>query len=244
MPTIKEETSKNTRDYDIPMNERIVYDIINDSSMYLPTKGKIYEKAFFADKLKELEIGIKVDTEVYANNLLLALKRSASGHNREFDPAKIKEFFDLMLTDFTNCARKLDEISGGTTSAVNYKISNGLIDPLKFVTAMFSKLIVNIDECITKYGVSMKSVDATEDVLNKATYTSVFYESESYWVKLNEEQKKLYDSGKDLFSKESLSLNIKKLRAFKSRVIRIYNKCFGKDSIYAPFNLHDSIITR
>lgn len=246
MPAIKEETSRNPRDYDIPLNERIVYDIISvDLNINLPSKSKIYEKAFFADKLKELEIGIKVNTENYASNLLLALKRSASARGKSFDPAKIKEEFGWMMEDYNNCARKLYEIAPDDRFH-NYKLTSGLTDPLKFITVMFNRCIINIDECINKCSISIKSVDSTEDILNKASYTSTLYDpkDEEQWFHLSEEQEKIYNSGKDIFSKESLSLNIKKLRTFRSRVIRIYNKCFGKDSIYASFNLHDAIINR
>lgn len=236
MPTLTETTSKNPRDYDIPLNERIVYDIIEDLIIPGYGKWKLYEKSFFTDKLKELEVDLTVATESFCSNLILALKKTAQAHNVEFNPKDIKKVYEFMIEDYTNCARKMCEIEG---ESVSYKIRNGLIDPLKYATVMFNRILINIDECIIRCSTAIKSVNSPEDILNKVNYTDAIY-GEHDWVKLSEEQDKLIKSGKDLFSKESLLLNIKKLRTLKSRVLRIFNKHFGKDSIYAFANLHDA----
>lgn len=237
MPALTEMTSKNHRDYDIPLNERIVFDIFTNSHIDFPAEWKLYEKAFFTDKLKQVEIDLKTDTETYCNDLILAMKKASEARKFTFDPKNVKKSYDAAVEDYNNCHRKMCEIDPRNE---DYRFVKGLSDPLKAATFKFNQILRIIDTNIIRCSTAIKAVDASEDVLNKVNYTDVFYDNEeNSWIKLNEEQEKIIKSGKDLFSRESLSLNIKKLRTLRSRVLRIFNKHFGKDSIYAFANLQE-----
>lgn len=236
MPALKEETSKNPRDYDIPMNERIVYDIIEDAFISIPNSSKLFEKAFFTDKLKELEISFKTQIDNYCSDMLLAMRRSAEARNLDPKTTDIKKLYQCVTEDYEHCAQKISEIN---PTIISWKVRNFEYGFLKYVTILTNKYIREIDHTINRCLIGIKSVDSTEEVLNKATYTSALYDPDCDWVALSKEQKKLYDEGKEILSKDTLLLNVKKLRSLKARVIRIYNKSFGKDSIYAPFELQD-----
>lgn len=236
MPALKEETSKNPRDYDIPMNERIVFDIIEDAFISIPNSGKLFEKAFFTDKLKELEISFKTQIDNYCSDMLLAMRRSADARDIDVNSTDIKKLYQYVNEDYEHCAQKMVKIN---PNIISWKVRNFEYGFLKYVTIVTNKYIREIDHTINKCLTSIKSVDSSEEILNKATYTSALYDPDNDWVELSKEQKKLYDEGKEIFSKETLLLNVKKLRSLKARVIRIYNKAFGKDSIYAPFELQD-----
>ncbi len=229
-------TPININDYNIPIYKRIINDTLKNLSLYQLREMKLYEKSFVTNKLKELEISIKIATTTYANELLSAMKRSADAHKIEFVEKNMKSILDSMMHDWIDCATKIDG-TRADGSVNTWHLAGG--SPLDTVTVTFCKYIRTIDNCIERIISSIKSVDATEDMLNKATYTSAIMDDIDSWVRLNEEQEKLYRSGKDVFDKESLMLNVRKLRTFKSRVIRIFNKTFGKDSVFAPFNLHD-----
>lgn len=228
--------TSNPNDYNIPIYERIINDTLKNLSLHRLSEMKLYEKSFITNKLKELEISIKIATTTYANELLSAMKRSANVHKIEFVEKNMKTILDSMMNDWIDCATKID--GARKDGSVNtWHLANGT--PLDTATVIFCQYIRTIDNCIERIISSIKSVDATEDILNKATYTSAIMDDIDSWVSLNEEQEKLYKSGKDVFDKESLMLNVRKLRTFKSRIIRIFNKTFGKDSVFAPFNLHD-----
>lgn len=223
---------------DVPLNERLVYDTISNAFIPSPRNDKIYQNAFFSDKLKEMEVNLKANTDAFVYDINMAMKKTAEFHKITFNNNKIDVVYKQMMKDFFSCASKLNK--SVSPENYSYKTGEGIADPLKYASVIFTRYVRNIDVCINKCLAIVKSVDATEDVLNKANYTSILLNDDSLsWMKLSEEQEKLYKSGKDIFSKESFMLNIKKLRTFKARVVRIFNKAFGKDSIFAPFNLHD-----
>lgn len=230
MPALTEETSRNPRDYDIPLHECIVYDIIDNLDIVTKSSARVYEHAFFADKLKEDEIAYKSSIETAHSDIILAIKRSCEARKTEFKPENIKKQLEFVIEDAEDCCRKLDSIRRG-----NY--NSGIVNPLNRVYYNTDRYIRTIDTCISRCLTVVKSVDSNEDILNKANYSTALQWAADDYINLSEEQEKLYKSGKDIFSRESLMLNIKKLRTFRSRIVRIFNKSFGKDSIFAPFNL-------
>ena len=107
---------------------------------------------------------------------------------------------------------------------------------------MFNLLITHfhtIDKSIVKLSTAIKSVESEDPQLNKVNYTDILTFEDCY-NSFSEEQNKLIREGKDIFSKEMLSIDIKMLRTFKSRVLRIFNKYFGKDSYFGPLGIQDA----
>ena len=93
-----------------------------------------------------------------------------------------------------------------------------------------------------------KVVDATDERFNKASVKTVLNENEklclydnSYWTELETIEKELEAKEVDPYSPEYGKLIIKRLNSFKADVISAFNKYYGKNSVFAEFELSDMI---
>ena len=134
----------------------------------------------------------------------------------------------VMIDDYKSYSEFKQDCSVAATSA-------NVIDN---IVIKFNKIITTIDRIIVKLSTAIKSVESEDPQLNKVNYVDIL-NFECYST-FSEEQNKLIREGKDIFSKEMLSIDIKMLRTFKSRVLRIFNKYFGKDSYFGPLNKQDA----
>ena len=156
------------------------------------------------------------------------MKRTAKYHNIDFDNADVSKLYKMMIDDFKAYREfRHEQITVENTNTIDN------------IVVSFNKIMATIDKSIVKLSTAIKSVESEDPQLNKVNYTDILTFEDCY-NSFSEEQNKLIREGKDIFSKEMLSIDIKMLRTFKSRVLRIFNKYFGKDSYFGPLGIQDA----
>ena len=180
------------------------------------------------------KINLKISTEIAADEIIGCMKRSAKYHNVEFENMDVKKLYEMMINDYRSYFNKLKNIKSNIYCNTE---KSSIIDN---IIVRFNNILRVIDNTIIKLSTTIKSVECEDPQLNKTNYNATLIETATDYFSFNEEQNKLIKEGKDIFSKEMLSLDIKMLRTFKSRVLRIFNKYFGKDSYFGPLNMHDA----
>lgn len=189
----------------------------------------------FLGKLKETAGTIKVKLEMLSEDYYSILLRCAKKNNMNKD-APIGDIIEQSMNDYVKW-----NISANRGSEAIYKnaiVCGGVVNDVR-------RLIDNIDKVIRRLQESIKTADSSDDRIGKTNYENAFsiYNISDYGdVSSNmKELNKIY-TGKEPFSKESVQLKIKTMRAFKSIVINIFNKTFGKNSPFAELNLIDDLI--
>lgn len=221
------------KEFDDCLPERLIYDTIESINISFPY-SRFGQYCYVSNKLKEIEINLKISTEIAADEIIGCMKRSAKYHNVEFENMDVKKLYEMMINDYRSYINKLQNIK----SSMYYNSEKSSI--INNITAQFNRILRVIDDTIIKLSTTIKSVECEDPQLNKTNYTATLIEAPADYFSFSEEQNKLIKEGKDIFSKEMLSLDIKMLRTFKSRVLRIFNKYFGKDSYFGPLNMHDA----
>lgn len=215
------------KEFDNCLPVRLIYESLSSISIHFPY-WKFDQYCYISNKVKEAEINLKISTEIASNEIINCMKRTAKYHNVDFDNADVSKLYKMMIDDYKSYSEfKQDHLVASTSANI---IDN--------IVVKFNKIITIIDRIIVKLSTAIKSVESEDPQLNKVNYVDIL-NFECYNT-FSEEQNKLIREGKDVFSKEMLSIDIKILRTFKSRVLRIFNKYFGKDSYFGPLNMHDA----
>ena len=215
------------KDFDNCLPLRLNYEALSTICISFP-HWKFDHYCYMSNKLKEVEVNLKISTEIAHNELINCMKRTAKYHNIEFDGADVSKLYKIMIDDM----KAYREFRHEQILMVNTDIINNIV-------VNFNKIMTTIDKSIVKLATTIKSVESDDPQLNKVNYTDILTFEDCY-NSFSEEQNKLIREGKDIFSKEMLSIDIKMLRTFKSRVLRIFNKYFGKDSYFGPLGIQDA----
>lgn len=228
----------NFKEFDDILPEKLIYETINDVNIRFPL-SRFDEYCYVSHKLREIEINLKISTEVAADDIVGCMKRSAKYHNVDFDKTDVPKLYKMMCEDCRSYATKYVQFTQNDHNSGYWKwCATKTANVIHEITIQYNKILKKIDSTITELSTTIKSVEVDEQQLNKVNYNDVL--GFDHYHNYSEEQNKLLKEGKDIFSKEMILLDIKQLRTFKSRVLRIYNKYFGKDSYFGPLNLQDA----
>ena len=220
-------STEEKKDFDNCLPLRLNYEALISIYITFP-HWKFDQYCYVSNKLKEVEVNLKISTEIAHNELINCMKRTAKYHNIDFDNADVSKLYKMMIDDFKAYREfRHEQIIVANTNTIDNIVVN------------FNKIMATIDKSIVKLSTAIKSVESEDPQLNKVNYTDILTFEDCY-NSFSEEQNKLIREGKDIFSKEMLSIDIKMLRTFKSRVLRIFNKYFGKDSYFGPLGIQDA----
>ena len=190
---------------------------------------RISSAAMKGDELKELS----VITRSSFMNSSSDLYKLFNAYKNKFKPnASIKEIAEEMFKEHLK--------------TMNREYSYNVPDP--FSTAIFSvnSALRTINNQIEFIRASYKVADSNDERFNKATVKSILKEDatssyNSSWSEIEKIEEELNAKKVDPYSPEYGKLIIKRLNSFKADIISAFNKYFGKNSVFAEFNLSDMI---
>jgi len=212
---------------------RLIYETLNAVNISTrEPRYRLFKAAFDTCKLKEYEILYKLILEENARYITNAMKISAKYHGFDFETIPVIKLRELLFKDYNDYYLKLiqnDSKHYFTERENKFVFTTIVVNYYKYMDA--------IDNAIASLRTMIKSVESKEEILNTPRYGEIL-RGEDYYD-LSTEQQKLLNEGKDIFSKEIISLGIKKLSTFKTRLQRHFNHYFGKDSYFGPLNLLD-----
>lgn len=133
-----------------------------------------------------------------------------------------------------------------------YQSNNGFAacknaDPLSRAVSNINSALRIINNQIEFIRVSYKVSDSNDERFNKATVKSILKSDADLniyctsWDELEKIESELNAAKIDPYSPEYGKLIIKRLNSFKADIISAFNKYFGKNSVFAEFNLSDMI---
>lgn len=120
-------------------------------------------------------------------------------------------------------------------------------DPLSRAVSNINSALRIINNQIEFIRVSYKVSDSNDERFNKATVKSILKSDANInmyctsWDEIEKIESELNDAKIDPYSPEYGKLIIKRLNSFKADIISAFNKYFGKNSVFAEFNLSDMI---
>ena len=119
-------------------------------------------------------------------------------------------------------------------------------DPFSKVVSSMNTALRTINNQIEFIRTSYKVADSNDERFNKASVKSILKEDSvivynSDWSELERIEMDLNTKKIDPYSPEYGKLIIKRLNSFKADIISAFNKYFGKNSVFAEFNLSDMI---
>lgn len=120
-------------------------------------------------------------------------------------------------------------------------------DPLSRAVSNINSALRIINNQIEFIRVSYKVSDSNDERFNKATVKSILKSDADLniyctsWDELEKIESELNAAKIDPYSPEYGKLIIKRLNSFKADIISAFNKYFGKNSVFAEFNLSDMI---
>jgi hypothetical protein len=138
-----------------------------------------------------------------------------------------------------------DEYSKMYPSDNGFPYRNG--DPLSNAVSNINAALRVINSQIEFIRTSYKVSDSTDERFNKATVKSILKSDASLnnycssWDELEKIEAELNAAKIDPYSPEYGKLIIKRLNSFKADIISAFNKYFGKNSVFAEFNLSDML---
>lgn len=185
--------------------------------------------AMKGDELKELS----VITRSSLMNSSSDLYKLFNAYKNKFKPnASIKEI--------------AEEIAKEHLKTINNEYSNNVPDPFSKAISSVNSALRTINNQIEFIRTSYKVVDSNDERFNKVTVKSILKEDAacSYptsWSEIEKIEEELNAKKVDPYSPEYGKLIIKRLNSFKADVISAFNKYFGKNSVFAEFNLSDMI---
>lgn len=185
--------------------------------------------AMKGDELKELS----VITRSSLMNSSSDLYKLFNAYKNKFKPnASIKEI--------------AEEIAKEHLKTINNEYSNNVPDPFSKAISSVNSALRTINNQIEFIRTSYKVADSNDERFNKATVKSILKEDAtcSYptsWSEIEKIEEELNAKKVDPYSPEYGKLIIKRLNSFKADVISAFNKYFGKNSVFAEFNLSDMI---
>ena len=190
---------------------------------------RISGAAMKGDELKELSV-------IMRSNLMNSssdLYKLFNSYKNKFKPnASIKEI--------------AEEIAKEHIKTINHEYSYDVPDPFSKAISSVNSALRTINNQIEFIRASYKVADSNDERFNKATVKSIFKEDatssyNSSWSEIEKIEEELNAKKVDPYSPEYGKLIIKRLNSFKADVISAFNKYFGKNSVFAEFNLSDMI---
>ena len=185
--------------------------------------------AMKGDELKELS----VITRSSLMNSSSDLYKLFNAYKNKFKPnASIKEI--------------AEEIAKEHLKTLNPDYSFNVSDPFTKAISSVNSALRTINNQIEFIRASYKVVDSNDERFNKATVKSILKEDtvssyDSSWSELEKIETDLNAKKIDPYSPEYGKLIIKRLNSFKADIISAFNKYFGKNSVFAEFNLSDML---
>ena len=190
---------------------------------------RISSAAMKGDELKELS----VITRSSFMNSSSDLYKLFNAYKNKFKPnASIKEIAEEMSKEHL---KPMDR-------EYSYKVP----DPFSTAISSVNSALRTINNQIEFIRASYKVADSNDERFNKATVKSILKEDatssyNSSWSEIEKIEEELNAKKVDPYSPEYGKLIIKRLNSFKADIISAFNKYFGKNSVFAEFNLSDMI---
>ena len=190
---------------------------------------RISGAAMKGDELKELSV-------IMRSNLM----NSSSDLYKLFNAYKNKFKLNVSIKEIA------EEISKEYLKTINREYSYDDPDPFSKAISSVNSALRTINNQIEFIRASYKVADSNDERFNKATVKSILKEDiisscGSNWSELDKIEEELNAKKVDPYSPEYGKLIIKRLNSFKADVISAFNKYFGKNSVFAEFNLSDMI---
>ena len=185
--------------------------------------------AMKGDELKELS----VITRSSLMNSSSDIYKLFNAYKNKFKPnASIKEI--------------AEEIAKEHLKTMNPEHSYNVPDPFSKAISSVNSALRTINNQIEFIRASYKVADSNDERFNKATVKSILKEDtvssyDSSWSEIERIEAELNTKKVDPYSPEYGKLIIKRLNSFKADIISAFNKYFGKNSVFAEFNLSDMI---
>lgn len=185
--------------------------------------------AMKGDELKELS----VITRSSLMNSSSDIYKLYNAYKNKFKPnATIKEI--------------AEEIAKEHLKTMNPEYSHNVSDPFSKAVSSVNSALRTINNQIEFIRASYKVADSNDERFNKATVKSILKEDtvstyDSSWSEIERIEAELNTKKVDPYSPEYGKLIIKRLNSFKADIISAFNKYFGKNSVFAEFNLSDMI---
>ena len=190
---------------------------------------RISSAAMKGDELKELSVIMRSSLMNSSSDLY----KLFNAYKNKFKPnASIKEI--------------AEEISKEYLKTINREYSYDVPDPFSKAISSLNSALRTINNQIEFIRVSYKVADSNDERFNKATVKSILKEDatssyNSSWSEIEKIEEELNAKKVDPYSPEYGKLIIKRLNSFKADIISAFNKYFGKNSVFAEFNLSDMI---
>lgn len=190
---------------------------------------RISSAAMKGDELKELS----VITRSSFMNSSSDLYKLFNAYKNKFKPnASIKEIAEEMFKEHLK--------------PMNREYSYNVPDPFSKAISSVNSALRTINNQIEFIRASYKVADSNDERFNKATVKSILKEDatssyNSSWSEIEKIEEELNVKKVDPYSPEYGKLIIKRLNSFKADIISAFNKYFGKNSVFAEFNLSDMI---
>lgn len=194
-----------------------------------PIIRRIPGAAMKGDELKELS----VITRSSLMNSSSDIYKLYNAYKNKFKPnATIKEI--------------AEEIAKEHLKTMNPEYSHNVSDPFSKAVSSVNSALRTINNQIEFIRASYKVADSNDERFNKATVKSILKEDtvstyDSSWSEIERIEAELNTKKVDPYSPEYGKLIIKRLNSFKADIISAFNKYFGKNSVFAEFNLSDMI---
>ena len=139
-----------------------------------------------------------------------------------------------------------EEIAKEYLKTKNPAYLSNVPDPFSKVVSDINSTLRTINNQIEFIRTSYKVVDSNDERFNKATVKSILKEDsfssyDSSWSEIDTIEARLKTKKVDPYSPEYGKLIITRLNSFKADVISAFNKYYGKNSVFAEFNLSDMI---
>ena len=139
-----------------------------------------------------------------------------------------------------------EEISKEHLKMMSREYSHDVPDPFSKAISSVNSALRTINNQIEFIRASYKVADSNDERFNKATVKSILKEDatssyNSSWSEIEKIEEELNAKKVDPYSPEYRKLIIKRLNSFKADIISAFNKYFGKNSVFAEFNLSDMI---
>ena len=139
-----------------------------------------------------------------------------------------------------------EEISKEHLKMMSREYSHDVPDPFSKAISSVNSALRTINNQIEFIRASYKVADSNDERFNKATVKSILKEDatssyNSSWSEIEKIEEELNAKKVDPYSPEYGKLIIKRLNSFKADIISAFNKYFGKNSVFAEFNLSDMI---
>ena len=204
------------------------YHAYNNSIPYSVIR-RIAGAAMKGDELKELS----VVTRSSFMNSSSDLYKLFNAYKNKFKPnASIKEIVEEMYKEYIK--------------TFNPENTHNVPDPFSKIISSVNSALRTINNQIEFIRTSYKVVDSNDERFNKATVKSILKEDsfssyDSSWSEIDTIEARLKTKKVDPYSPEYGKLIIKRLNSFKADVISAFNKYYGKNSVFAEFNLSDMI---